>query len=385
MKQLGRGIEKNGSGYVRLIAEEAEDMWHLFNLIRVGDIVKSTTIRKVVTETSTGTTSSQRMHTVLTVSVEAIDFDPGAHALHLKGRNIVENELVKLGAYHTIDIEPNRKFTLEKNEWDTIDLERLDEALDPAQTADVAAVVLHEGLAHVCLITPAMTLTRAKIDMQIPRKRKGFTSQHEKGVQRFLDAVCTAFARHVNLQIVKCVVVASRGFVKEQFMDHLIQYMDAQGKKLTSEQRGKFMLTHSSSGFKHALKEVLEDPAVALRLADTKAQSEVKALNQFFELMSLEPDRAYYGYNHVTKANEEQAIDTLMLADSLFRSQNVEIRKKYVKLVESVRDQNGTVLIFSSMHVSGEQLAQLTGCAAILRFPMPDIDDEPVEDEEDPN
>lgn len=33
--------------YVGLIAEEAEDMWHIYNLIRVGDTVKCSTIRKV--------------------------------------------------------------------------------------------------------------------------------------------------------------------------------------------------------------------------------------------------------------------------------------------------------------------------------------------------
>uniref|UniRef100_A0A7I4YA70 Protein pelota homolog n=1 Tax=Haemonchus contortus TaxID=6289 RepID=A0A7I4YA70_HAECO len=384
MKLIKRGIEKNGPGYVALIPEDSEDMWHIYNLIRVGDVVRSKTIRKVVTETSTGTTSSQRMHTVLTISVEAIDFDPGANALHLKGRNIQENDLVKLGAYHTLDLEPNRKFTLEKTEWDTIDIERLDTALDPAAQADVAAVVLHEGMAHVCLLTPAMTLVRAKIDMQIPRKRKGFTSQHDKGIQRFLDAVSAAFMRHVDFNVIKCVLIASRGFLKEQFLDHLLRYADAQGKKITTEQRGKFMLTHSSSGFKHALKEVLEDPAVAIRLADTKAQAEVKALNTFYELMSTEPDRAFYGYKHVCMANKEQAIETLLLSDSLFRSQDLATRKRYVELVESVREQNGTVLIFSSMHVSGEQLSLLTGCAAILRFPMPDIEDDTLSDEEQP-
>ncbi|KAE9420194.1 hypothetical protein Angca_005615, partial [Angiostrongylus cantonensis] len=384
MKLVKRGIEKSGAGYVALIPEDAEDMWHIYNLIRVGDIVRTKTFRKVVTETSTST-SSQRMQTVLTIRVETIDFEPGANALHLKGRNVEENNLVKLGAYHTLDLEPNRKFTLEKLEWDTIDLERLDTVLDPAAQADVAAVVLHEGLAHVCLLTPAMTLVRAKIDMQIPRKRKGFTSQHEKGIQRFLDAVSAAFLRHVNFNVVKCALIASRGFLKEQFLQHLLQYADAQGKKarffcITSENRGKFMLTHSSSGFKHALKEVLEDPAVAIRLADTKAQGEVKALNTFFELMSTEPDRAVYGYRHVAMANAEQAIDTLLLSDSLFRSQDLSTRKRYVALVEDVRKQSSTVLIFSSMHVSGEQLGLLTGCAAILRFPMPDIGEDTLSD-----
>ncbi len=38
------------------------------------------------------------------------------------------------------------------------------------------------------------------------------------------------------------------------------------------------------------------------------------------------------------------------------------------------RETSGEVRVFSSLHVSGEQLAQLTGVAAILRFPCPEIE-----------
>jgi len=48
------------------------------------------------------------------------------------------------------------------------------------QNADVAAAIMQEGIAHICLITSNMTIVRAKIDQVIPRKRKGNTSQHEK-------------------------------------------------------------------------------------------------------------------------------------------------------------------------------------------------------------
>lgn len=55
-----------------------------------------------------------------------------------------------------------------------------DLACDPVQHADLAAIVMQEGLAHVCLITSAMTLVRTKIETNIPRKRKGMCSQHDK-------------------------------------------------------------------------------------------------------------------------------------------------------------------------------------------------------------
>lgn len=38
-----------------------------------------------------------------------------------------------MGAYHTIDLELNRKFTLIKEEWDSIDLERIETITDPTQ------------------------------------------------------------------------------------------------------------------------------------------------------------------------------------------------------------------------------------------------------------
>ncbi|VDN08489.1 unnamed protein product [Thelazia callipaeda] len=178
-----------------------------------------------------------------------------------------------------------------------------------------------------------------------------------------------------------------------------MDYADKHGNKIILESRSKFLLAHASSGFKHALKEVLLDPCVAARLADTKAQSEVKALNMFYELMATDAARAFYGYKHVKMANEHSAIDTLMLSDSLFRSNDIQLRKKFVELVDSVKAQASfekklvlvitrifqgvTVLIFSSMHVSGEQLSALSGVAAILRFPLHELEDEEMSDNEE--
>lgn len=65
--------------------------------------------------------------------------------------------------------------------------------------------------------------------------------------------------------------------------------------------------------------EVLEDPSLIARLADTKAAGETKALQQFMTLFGTNPDRAYYGIKHVEKANNAQAIETLLVSDTLFR------------------------------------------------------------------
>ncbi|XP_046591515.1 protein pelota isoform X2 [Neodiprion lecontei] len=355
MKLLSKNVDKNADGDITLIPEEPEDLWHAYNLISEGDSVRGSTIRKVQTESSTGSSSSNRVRTVLTIKVESIDFDTQACKLRLKGRNIEENQYVKMGAYHTLDLEQNRKFTLYKPEWDSISLERVDTACDPTQSADLAAVIMQDGIAHVCLITSNMTLVRAKIDQNIPRKRKGNVSQHEKGLARFYESVMQAILRHINFDVVKCILLASPGFVKNQFMEFMIQEAVRTDNKVILDNKAKFMLVHASSGFKHSLREVLADPAVVSRVADTKAAGEVRALQAFYTLLQTEPARAFYGKRHVEKANEAQAIETLLISDKLFRCQDIVTRKQYVNLVDSVREFGGDVKIFSSMHVSGEQ------------------------------
>ena len=58
----------------------------------------------------------------------------------------------------------------------------------------------------------------------------------------------------------------------------------------------------------------------------------------------------------------------------MFRAQNVSERKKYMELVEKVREVGSEVKIFSNLHMSGEQLDQLSGLCSILRFLMQELE-----------
>uniref|UniRef100_UPI00358FED7C protein pelota homolog n=1 Tax=Myxine glutinosa TaxID=7769 RepID=UPI00358FED7C len=374
MKLISKNMDKDSFGQVTLIPDESEDMWHTYNLVQAGDSLRASTFRKVQTESATGSVGSSRVRTILTISVEAVDFDSQACLLRVKGKNIQENPYVKLGAYHTIELELNRKFTLAKKHWDSVVLERIDQACDPASSADLAAVVLQEGLAHVCLVTASMTIVRAKIETSIPRKRRGSCIQHDKALERFQDAVVQAIIRHINFEVVRCVVLASPGFVKDQLHERLFGPSARPETRPLLEHRAKFILAHSASGHKHALTEVLSDPSMSSKLSDTKAAGEIKALEDYLKCLQHEPDKAFYGVKHVERAIETEAVDVLLVSDTLFRNQEVAVRNRYVRIVDSVKEGGGTVRIFSSLHVSGEQLNQLGGIAAILRFPVPDAD-----------
>ncbi|CAL8096014.1 unnamed protein product [Calicophoron daubneyi] len=380
MRVIGRNLDKNSSGQITLIAENEEDMWLTYNLVQVGDRIRCSTVRKVQNESATGSVQTKQVRTNLTIAIEKIDFDLQGSVLHLNGRNVEENQYVKMGAYHTLDLSLDQKFTIIKGEWDTVSIMLVEQAADPTRQADLAAVIMHEGLAYVCLITSTTTIVRAKIEMNIARKRTGLpTTQHEKGMARFFEQIMLALERHIRFDIVKCIILASPGFVREQFFDYLMQTAVKQDKRVFLENKGKFVLVHSSSGHKHALREVLVDPSIQNRLTNTKAAAEVSALNDFYQMMKSDQSRAFYGYKHVKAAADAYAIDTLLVSDALFRSHNLEERQRYVALVDAVKEDQGNVRIFSSLHVSGEQLNQLSGVAAILRFPIP----EPESDDSD--
>lgn len=57
---------------------------------------------------------------------------------------------------------------------------------------------------------------------------------------------------------------------QDQFYEFLFAKAAKNDIKILFENKSKFLLVHSSSGHKHSLKEVLGDPAVTVRLADTK-------------------------------------------------------------------------------------------------------------------
>eukprot|EP01102_Stenamoeba_stenopodia_P005193 TRINITY_DN15714_c0_g1_i1.p1 TRINITY_DN15714_c0_g1~~TRINITY_DN15714_c0_g1_i1.p1 ORF type:complete len:387 (+),score=71.03 TRINITY_DN15714_c0_g1_i1:108-1268(+) len=384
MKLISKRLEKDGTGSITLRAEEAEDLWHVYNLVSKGDLFTTTTMRKVQKETSTGSIENERVRLRLTIEVDSVDFDPGSEVIRFMGRNVSETPFVKMGAFHTLELEVKKEskkdFTItkkaEEGGWDSVALETVETACDPAATADVAAVIMNEGLANICLITSTMTIVRSRIEMTIPRKRKGSSATHDKALEKFFESVLRAILQYVNFDVVKAVIVASPGFTKDQFFQYLSNEMVKQDNKILLQNKSKFLLAHSNTPHKHGLKEVLTDNAVAAKLVDTKAASEVRALGEFYEMLKVDPDRAFYGVAHVMAANERSAIQTLLITDSLFRAADIATRKKYVSLVESVKEGGGDVRIFSTQHVSGEQLQSLGGIAAILRFGLPDIEDQ---------
>ncbi|XP_028790210.1 protein PELOTA 1 [Neltuma alba] len=376
MRIVRKDVVADGPGSVKMVPIDSDDLWFAYNLIAPGDSVMAVTVRKVLREMASGGREAERMKLKLEIKVEELaDYDKEGSILRVRGKNIMENEHVKIGAFHTLELELQRPFVLRKDVWDSLALDMLQQASDPGASADLAVVLMQEGLAHILLVGRSMTVSRSRIETPIPRKHGPAIAGYESALNKFFDKVLHAFLKHVDFSVVRCAVIASPGFTKDQFHRHLL--LEAERKQLRPiiENKSRIILVHASSGYKHSLREVLDAPNVMSMIKDTKAALEVRILKDFYNMLSNDPSRACYGLKHVEVAIERLAVQTLLITDDLFRNSDIMRRQQYVKLVNSVKDSGGSVHVFSSMHVSGEQLAQISGVAAILRFPLPDLED----------
>ena len=191
--------------------------------------------------------------------------------------------------------------------------------------------------------------------------------------------------RQIDLTESKPILLASPGFTAAAFSKFILETATRTGNRALLSQKANFVVVHSSSGHLHSLNEVLQSPEVLVRLKDTKYARETKLMDDFTTLLRKDDGRAWYGPKEVELAAEKGALGkgggVLLISDALFRSQDIGVRRRWVSLVDRVRDvEGGEVRVLSSEHESGRRLEGLGGIAAILTFPLEDLDED-LEDE----
>lgn len=347
-----------------------------------------------------------------------LDFDPQSSQLHVSGQIINETPHTKIGQFHTLDLELNRNFTLEKEVgaggegvgWDSIAIESLKDAVDEGgkRRAEAVAVIMQEGIAHICFIGQFQTIMKQKVEMSVPRKRHG-GGDHDKvcisllclllisretyvgqlqGMNKFYKVLLETLLRQMefntsltsgaNNEAVRPILLASPGFVAAGFQ----KYIQNEASTTTPGLKRllpSIVVVHSASGYTNSLSEVLQSPAVKARLADTKYARETKLMDDFLEELRKETNKATYGPREVEFAVDQGAVGrgggVLIVSNRLFRSQDVAERKRWVALVDRVRDvEGGEVRVLSSDHESGKRLEGLGGIAALLTFPVAEED-----------
>lgn len=387
MKLLKKDLVLNGAGSLVLQAQENNDLLSLYSSISQGDSITADTFRKINKGGREEKKSTERVKVVLQLQVQSTEYDQRGSLLRVLGKTITQDKdgFVRSGVFHTLEIKLEMPFELEKKVWKE---SVLDDLLPKSSSSSEELAVIfmpHKGLANIFRVSQsgsvkhcAKCLLGSEETTALQRKTKSKTPSKDatNTSDRFNKFVFQSFQKYVDCNTAKHVVIASPGGLKHQFYSYLLA--EAQGMKLKQilDNKSRFVLVDTSS---QDVNEVLETPVVkkfVKKFVKDKGDVEdVNAYNEFTTMLATKTDCVCYGWKSVYTSNELAAIQTLLITNDLFSSSDVEIRKKYGRLVESVKKSGGCARVFDSAHQPGVQLKQMTGIAAILRFPIPDLED----------
>lgn len=351
-----------------------------------GDVVNAHAVRKVVTvNAGTGAAAAERVHTDLTIKVKSTFFDPVISSLRVSGVVISENDHVSRGAHHTLDLEVNRSFAVIKpHGWDSVSKATLAQALSDDKNGAMAALVMQEGLANICLVTQFRTVLKTRVESVVPKKRDTASDQ-DAGLRRFFDKTLSSMLRALDFSDSRPLLLASPGFVAADFKAYIAKQGRDKSDKVLTALAKQAIVIHANSGHVHSLNEVLKSPEVLAKMRDMNFAKEAQSMDNFFDLLKLDDGRAWYGSKAVERAVADGAVGpgggVLLINNSLFRSQDLETRKRYVAVVDKVKGDGGEVRILSSDHESGQRLQMMGDIAATLNYPILDLDDDDDENE----
>ena len=132
------------------------------------------TTRKVARKDNPRATSEKR-HVTLTLRATGADYDGDADVVRVAGVNITENDVVKLGAHHTLELAVRSRVTLRKKRWDAAQRAAVDRAADAAATADLAALLVDADAckAQLFVLTAQLVKRAAAVELALPKGTHG--------------------------------------------------------------------------------------------------------------------------------------------------------------------------------------------------------------------
>jgi protein pelota len=360
LKVLKRVLKE---GKVVLKIETLDDLWHLYNVVAPGDIVISRTMRRVrVGAEDSRKQESVRKPMTLKLAVEDVSFHNFSNRVRILGK-ILEGpkDLVDLGTHHTFNVETGTTLTIVKERWPSFLLNRLKEAEKSKATPLTLLVSIEDGVAELFLIADFGIREAVRVRATISRKR-GDQKSHDKTMREFYGEVVQALKAQLDQHEIGLIIIAGPGFVKDHFRETLAS---AGIKNLPS-----VVVESTNTIGVPAAKEILGRGVIGKAIESVKLEVETQLIEKLIENLAKDNGLATYGDKEVERAVQFGAVEELLITDKKLREGDENQRRRMDRLIRNAEKTRSTFHIVSTDHPSGDQLQNLGGIAAILRFKM---------------
>jgi protein pelota len=351
-------IEKNlPQGFIKVVPDSPDDLWHLYNVIYTGDEVYAYSSRAIKSDTEGARPKSgERFSAFMGVKVISVGWDKFLGKLRVHGTICHAPDIVPTGAHHTISVALNQPVTIVKKEWPKHLLDRIIKASESEKPLLIISID-DEGFAIAETKQYGVEI-RVEERMRLPGKHEADkrVEATKAYFKRALNSLSQLWVHNHSL-----IVVIGVGFVKGDFVSYLSEEAKEMSKSIVDV---KSVNNGGTSGIYEALRSgLLLKASHQLRIAD-----ETETMEEVMKRLGKGEGTVTYGLDAVENAIMMGAVEKLVVADTTLRDAEETKRLKLEELMHQVEKRNASVTVVSTEHEAGAKLIALGGIAALLRF-----------------
>lgn len=305
MRILGRDGNR---GEVKVLPETDDDIWHLYNVICIGDLVTaSTTRRDEKADDKLRAERAEKKRMTLGVRVEKIEYDDDGLRMRLLG--VIEEGPQDIGQHHTLMVEPGEPLVIGKTRWKQTQMDRLESAAKDTVKPRIVFVSLDQDEATVAVLRQSglkevVTVRSMRAGKQYDEKGRPF-DYHGEIVSK-LSAVATP-----DMPL----VLLGPGFEKEALADYI--------KHLPKGTFGTLYVQHTGQCGMVGINELIKSGMGAEILRESSVGVEMEAVENLMTEIG-KGGLATYGPSEVASVAEAGAVDTLLILDSVLREKDLD-------------------------------------------------------------
>jgi protein pelota len=352
--------EKNfRQGFIKVVPNSADDLWHLYNVIYVGDEVYAYSSRAIKSDTEASRPKSgERVSAFMGVKVESVAWDKFLGKLRVHGLICHAPDIIPTGAHHTISVALNQPVTIVKQDWPKHLLDRLQRA-GKNEKALLIVSIDDEGYA---IAETKQYGVEVKVNERIKlpgkheaEKRSGATNEYFKRVLNSVKQIWIHTHNHI--------VILGVGFMKNDF----VTYIASNARDISAS---IVDIKNVNNGGLSGIYEALRSGVLLKAAQQMRILEEANVIEEVMKRLGKGDATVGYGIENVEVAITMGAVDKLVLADTLLRESEKDHRLNLEKIMREVEQCNGSVFVVSTEHEAGSKLIALGGIAALLRFPV---------------
>jgi protein pelota len=345
MRILSKNLRQ---GTIEIKVDSAQDLWYLSQLILAGDRAGAKTERKIKLGSAEGKQSVVKKSMYLKIAVERVEFKEGSESLRVMGVVLEGSDDVPQASHHTLEVEPGTSITIEKDEWLSFQLGKLEEAASASNRKTLVVVFDREEALFALLKNQGFEIVLTlKGDVAKKRFEQAGKGSFYSEISKHIEELSGRFsADHI--------VAASPSFWKEYL-----------AKEMPDELRRKVILSTTSEVSESGIREVMQRPELSRMFEGERAAMELSVFESI--LRAISKGEACYGINECSEMVENGAVSELAVSYEMLSEDFKKGSSSLEQLMKKAEQRGAKVHLLSTKDIE-KKLTGLGGVAGILRW-----------------